>query len=172
LKRHQWNCKDHECGEYQGRASTSAHGGLVSIGAAFGTHPIELQAMTNEFKAKFQCDGFLERLNGWATKLNHLPSFHIDQMVMMIVASGLQASALLRAFTKSMALQHPMFSKQLHGAIHSGQRNTRFDGISAPKHFLDIGMIVRIGQNPRNDTPLPRQTQAILGAQRLDPGWL
>ena len=61
-------------------------------------------------------------------------------------------------------LEDPLRRKKFQRPVNGRKRNARIDGMRAPMHFLDVGMIGRCRKHLRDHAALSRHAQAILGA--------
>ena len=90
-------------------------------------------------------------------------------MVVMAFAHLLVAGA---ALAKIVALDDAGILEQFDGAIHRRDRDLVVDRDAAAVQFLDVGMIDRLRQHPRDDAALFGHAHPGGGAARLDAGGL
>jgi len=98
-------------------------------------------------------------------ELDHLASFHIDQMIVMRLGRGFVARA---AVTEIVTIEDPRLLEQPHRAIDCGDRDAGIDRGSARIDLLDIRMIHRLGQHARDDAPLLGDAQSLFVTQGFE----
>src|ERR1700722_7208581 len=136
----------------------AASGGLLLAAEQFKTQRYEVEAKPRRDHAhQFLVLGVLE--------LNHLASVYIDQMEMMTLLTGLVAGA---SAAEIAPFQDTLFLEQADGPVDGGNGYVLVEPGRASVQFLDIRVIVGIGQHACDDTALAGHFQAAFDTQALD----
>src|SRR5579863_6851030 len=114
-------------------------------------HGVKLEAMPDQFVAELAGDEFLQLLDLLVAELDDPAALQIDQVVMMGTGHFLVARA---AVAEIVPREDVGLFEQSHGAIDGGDADVRVDRGGAPVDLLDIGMVGRIGQHPRDHAAL------------------
>lgn len=121
--------------------------------------------MIDEAKAHALGDARLERFEFGVLELEDRAGLEIDQMIVVRLSDGFVARATaleLATFEDARLLE------QFDGAVDGGDRNARIDRGCAAVQFLDIGMIVGVRQDARDDATLLGNAQAFFGAEGFE----
>ena len=101
-------------------------------------------------------------------ELDHPAGIDVDQMVVVGRAARLVARA---AAAEIPALEDALLLQQAHRAIDRRDRDARIERTGAPVELLHVGMIVGVGEHPRDDATLAGHLESFLDAQALDTGF-
>src|SRR5262249_5004027 len=112
---------------------------------------IELHPVIDEAEAEFLRDLLLKLLVLGVDEFDDLAGLDVDQMVVMRLGRGLVARA---AVAEIVAVEDACFLEQPHGAVHRRDRNAGVDRRGASIDLLDVGVILGLGQHPRDDSAL------------------
>src|SRR5689334_11217947 len=117
--------------------------------------------MAHQREAQFASYPFLKLLDVLVAELDHPAAVHIDEVV---VVPGRRLLVAAAPGAGVVALEEAIGFEQLNGPIDRRQRDPGIDAVGATVDFLDIWMISRSREDPRDDPALTRHSQPLLGA--------
>src|SRR5690606_3416159 len=132
---------------------------------AFDADAVKFHPMVDEAIAELLGDLFLERLEFGIDEFEHLAALDVDQVIVMGLGRRVVAGA---AIAEIVTIEDARFLEQPDGAVHRGDRDLRVDRGGTGVQRLDVGMILRVGQDPCDDTALLGDPQAPLCAERFE----
>ena len=110
-------------------------------------------------------DLLLQRLELRVDEFEHLAALDVDQVIVVRFRGGFVARP---PITEIVTVENPCFLEQADGAVDRGDRDLRVDRRCAGVERLDVGMVLGIGQDPRDDATLLGDPQAPLCAERFE----
>ena len=140
--------------------------GLTPLPAlTLGGHAVELELVADQLEAQVLRHALLQALDLLVAELDDAPGLDVYEVVVMAARGGLVAPA---AGSEIVPLQDALGLEQPQRAVDGGERDASIDGVRAPVHLLNVGVVLGGGEHAGNHAPLARHAQALVGAELLD----
>lgn len=147
------------------RAAASVLEVLVLLAVPVKRDAVQLHTVVDEAEAQALGDPLLKRLELLVDELDDLSCLDVDQMIVMLVGNGFVAGA---AVAELVTLENAGLLEKAHRPVHGRNRDFRVNRRGSLVQSLDVGMILGLRQNPRDDPPLLGDPQALVCAQGFD----
>ncbi len=127
--------------------------------------PVQFHPVIDEAEAELFGDRFLQLLEFGIDKLDNPAGLDVDQMIVMRLGRGLVARA---AVAEIVTIEDSRLLEQPHRPVHRRDRDARIDRRRPRVDLLDVGVILRVGQDARDHPALFGDAQALLVAQGFE----
>lgn len=121
--------------------------------------------MSDKLEAQLTRNTFLYSFDIRIREFDDAPRIDIEKMVVVAAHGRFVAAA---SETEIVSLKDAFRRKKLQRPVDRRKRDARIDGVRAPVHFLDIGMIGCSRKHLRNDAALTSHAQSVLGTPAFE----
>jgi hypothetical protein len=137
----------------------------LAIGLAVQGNTVKLQTVPDQPVTGLFGDSPLQFLDLVVVEFDHLAALNIYQVIVVLRRSLFIASA---AIAEIMLGEDTCLLEEAHGPIHRGDGNVGIDSRRPPVQGLDVRMIRRFRQHPRDHAALVGHLQTALGAENFE----
>src|SRR5271169_451878 len=120
---------------------------------------IQLEAMSDQFVAKFFGDDLLQTFDILVPKLDHATRLQVDEMVVMRARHFLVAGS---AIAEIVPRNDVRLLEQPYRPVNRGDADVRINGGRSSVYLFDIRMIGRLRQHSRNHPSLVGHLQTLV----------